>query len=41
MNEKLKRKAEIIRETKETKIKISVNIDGTGKSNIKYWNWFF
>jgi len=36
-----KRIAEVVRETKETKIKISINIDGTGKSNIKTRVGFF
>lgn len=41
MNEITERKAEAFRETKETKIKISVNIDGTGKSNLKSGIGFF
>ena len=36
-----KRIAEALRETKETKIKISVNIDGTGKSNLNSGIGFF
>ena len=35
------REAEAVRETKETKIKISVNIDGTGDSNINTGVGFF
>ena len=31
-----KRKSKILRKTKETNIKIELNIDGTGKSTIKY-----
>ena len=41
MNEKVDRKAEVLRETKETKINISVNIDGTGKSNLNSGIGFF
>ena len=41
MNEKIERKAEVKRETKETKIIISVNIDGTGKSNLNSGIGFF
>ncbi len=41
MSEKVERKAEVLRETKETKIKISVNIDGTGKSNMNSGVGFF
>ncbi len=36
-----KRTAETVRETKETKIKISVNIDGTGEPNINTGIGFF
>lgn len=35
------RKSEIIRETKETKIKASMNIDGTGESDVKTGIGFF
>jgi imidazoleglycerol-phosphate dehydratase/histidinol-phosphatase len=38
---KIKRSAKTIRETKETKIKISVNIDGSGKSKINTGIGFF
>jgi imidazoleglycerol-phosphate dehydratase/histidinol-phosphatase len=31
---KVSRKASVVRETKETKIKLDINLDGTGKSNI-------
>ena len=41
MNKKIERKAEVKRETKETKIIISVNIDGTGKSNLNSGIGFF
>lgn len=35
------RKAEITRKTSETDIKLSINLDGEGKSNIKTGNGFF
>ena len=41
MSEKVERKAEVFRETKETKINISINIDGTGKSNLNSGIGFF
>ena len=41
MSEKVERKAEVLRETKETKINISVNIDGTGKSELNSGIGFF
>ena len=41
MSEKLDRTAEVIRETNETKIKISANIDGNGKANISTGVGFF
>jgi imidazoleglycerol-phosphate dehydratase/histidinol-phosphatase len=41
MSELSKRTAEIVRETNETKIKIKVNIDGNGKSNINSGVGFF
>lgn len=41
MSEKLERKAEVLRETNETKINISINIDGTGKSNLNSGIGFF
>lgn len=37
----LKRKAEIVRETKETRIKVSVDVDGSGKSAISTGIGFF
>ena len=36
-----KRKAEIVRETKETRIKVSVDVDGSGKSTISTGVGFF
>ena len=36
-----KRKAEVVRETKETKIKVSVDVDGSGKSAISTGIGFF
>ena len=41
MSEKLERKAEVQRETKETKISISVNLDGSGISNLNSGIGFF
>jgi imidazoleglycerol-phosphate dehydratase/histidinol-phosphatase len=41
MSEKLIRTAETFRETKETKIKIKINLDGTGESNIRSGIGFF
>src|SRR5262249_21330169 len=35
------RKAEVIRETKETKIKVSVDVDGSGKSTVSTGVGFF
>jgi imidazoleglycerol-phosphate dehydratase len=36
-----KRKAEVVRETKETRIKVSVDVDGSGKSQISTGIGFF
>jgi imidazoleglycerol-phosphate dehydratase len=36
-----KRRAEIVRETKETKIKVSVDVDGSGKSSVSTGVGFF
>jgi imidazoleglycerol-phosphate dehydratase/histidinol-phosphatase len=41
MNQKLERKAESLRETNETKINISLNIDGKGESEISTGVGFF
>ncbi len=41
MSENLKRTAEVLRETKETKINISVNLDGSGNSNLNTGIGFF
>lgn len=41
MSKKAERKAEVLRETKETKINISINIDGTGKSILNSGIGFF
>jgi imidazoleglycerol-phosphate dehydratase len=37
----VKRRAEIVRETKETKIKVSVDVDGSGKSTVSTGVGFF
>jgi imidazoleglycerol-phosphate dehydratase len=37
----MKRRAEIVRETKETKIKVSIDVDGSGKSTISTGVGFF
>jgi imidazoleglycerol-phosphate dehydratase len=36
-----KRRAEVVRETKETKIKVSVDVDGSGKSSVSTGIGFF
>lgn len=36
-----KRRAEIVRETKETKIKVSIDVDGSGKSSVSTGVGFF
>jgi len=37
----LKRRAEVVRETKETKIKVTVDVDGSGKSTVSTGIGFF
>ena len=38
---RIKRQAEVVRETKETRIKVSVDVDGSGKSTISTGVGFF